>query len=96
MIKMRVNRDKESICFNCCTTWKNTPEMYDLAIGKENHIILPLCQKCIRELFTKTLKADVKYNAKLKSDEDSKRIMNFKKTERNWWDEHKKNDDKRD
>lgn len=77
MIKMRVNKNKESMCFNCNTKWGNTPEMYDLNIGYEKQRILPLCQKCIREIFTKTLKADVNYCGKLKSKEDMQRIRNY-------------------
>lgn len=74
-IKMRINNDRESHCFNCNALWKNTSEMYDLRIGYNKIRTLPLCKKCVDALCTKTLKASVIYNAKLKSKEDQKRIM---------------------
>lgn len=67
MIKMRVNADKGSICNECGTKYKDTLEMYDLVLcGKQ----FTLCKECVETLFHKTLKADCKYNAKLKSQED--------------------------
>ena len=75
-IKMRINNDKESRCFNCRTEWRNTGEMYDFAIGyKEKQKIIPLCRNCVEEIFNKTLKASTKFNAKVKSKEDMKRIQ---------------------
>lgn len=74
-IRMRVNNNKDSHCFNCNTTWINTPVMYDLSIGFEHkQKILPVCKKCIDELFTKTLKASTMWDAKVKTKEDQERI----------------------
>ena len=78
-IKMRVNQDKESVCFNCGVEWKSTPEMYDLKIGYTKERTLPLCKKCIDTLFVKTLKAGVKYDQKIKSKEDQARIIRSKR-----------------
>lgn len=80
MIKMRINKNKESICFNCHCIWKNTPEMYDLSIGFDKQRILPLCQNCLNEIFKKSLKASCNYNARIKSKEDMQRIMNYNKS----------------
>lgn len=78
-IKMRVNQSKDSHCFNCNVEWKNTPIMYDLAIGyKHKQKILPMCKNCVDEIFTKTLKASTMWNAKVKTKEDQKRIMRSK------------------
>ena len=83
-IKMRVNREQESVCFNCGTKWKNTSEMYDLCIGYKKERILPLCRKCVDELFHKTLKASCKYNARVKSQEDQIRIRREKQIDLDW------------
>lgn len=78
-IRMRVNNNKDSHCFNCNTTWINTPVMYDLSIGYEHkQKILPVCKKCIDELFTKTLKASTMWDAKVKTKEDQERIRRSK------------------
>ena len=78
-IRMRINNNKDSHCFNCNTTWINTPVMYDLSIGYEHkQKILPVCKKCIDELFTKTLKASTMWDAKVKTKEDQERIRRSK------------------
>lgn len=73
-IKMRVNNDKESRCFNCNALWKNTGVMYDLRIGYNKIRTLPLCRKCIETMNSKMLKAITMYNGKIKSQEDMTRI----------------------
>lgn len=75
-IKMRVNKDKESNCFSCGVNWKNTAEMYDLAIGYKKTRILPLCRNCVNELFVKSLKAERMYDSKIKSQQDLRRAEN--------------------
>lgn len=77
-IKMRVNNDRESVCFNCGREWKDVREMYDLKIGYKKERTLPLCQKCIEEMEMKFLKASCMYNAKLKDKIAMKRIQNEK------------------
>lgn len=72
-IKMKINKNKKSICENCGEKWKDVPEMYDIMIFNEIHTI---CKLCNQELFTKILKADCLYNSKLKSNEDMTRIRN--------------------
>lgn len=69
-IKMRVNKTQTSVCEECGALYKNTAEMYDLAICDAK---FTLCKLCIEALFDKTLKASCMYNNKLKSQEDLKR-----------------------
>lgn len=75
-IKMRINNDRESTCFNCGREWKNVREMYDLKIGFKKERTLPLCQKCMEEMEKKFLKASCMYNAKIKDKVAMKRIQN--------------------
>lgn len=75
-IKMRVNKEKESECFVCKTTWQNTHEMYDLRFESklDETRTLTLCKSCVDELFNKTLRASCLYNSRIKSKEDMERI----------------------
>ena len=75
-IKMRVNKEKESECFVCKTTWLNTHEMYDLRFESklEETRTLTLCKTCVDELFNKTLRASCLYNSRIKNKEDMERI----------------------
>lgn len=75
MIKMRVNNQTSSVCGDCKTPYKNTPEMYDLMISD---VKFTLCKNCVDTLFQKTLKASCLYNGRLKSSEDVKRIRRSK------------------
>lgn len=68
---MRINYDSQSVCSNCGMKYKNTKEMYDIKLfGKVNQI----CYDCVDKLFHKTLNAQVKYQAKIKTKEDMARI----------------------
>lgn len=73
-IKMKINTNKNSVCMECKTKYKNTPEMYDLCLTGE---IFTLCKECVDVLFHKTLSASCKYNSKLKDKESQRRIMNY-------------------
>ena len=75
-IKMRVNKEKESECFVCKTTWQNTHEMYDLRFESklDETRTLTLCKTHVDELFNKTLRASCLYNGRVKSKEDMERI----------------------
>ena len=76
MVKMKVNKNKNSRCDECNTLYKNTPEMYDLLLCGE---IFTLCKDCVDVLFQKTLKASCMYNGKIKQKEDMQRLMNNSK-----------------
>lgn len=73
-IKMRINKNKASVCDFCSETWENVPEMYDMMLVKNMYTI---CKKCTQELFMKILHADSLYNGKVKSTEDLAREKNF-------------------
>lgn len=78
-IRMRVNKDKNSRCKLCNTSYMNTPEMYDLQLANEvKSVIFTLCKGCNDELFSKTLKANCMYNHKVKDKEDMERIRRSK------------------
>ena len=70
MIKMRINKKKESKCDECNTQYIDTLEMYDIMLVDSLHTI---CYDCANELFHKLLKADCLYNGKLKDKEDQVR-----------------------
>ena len=75
-IKMRVNNNRETNCFFCGCSWKNTSEMYDIAIGHKKTKVLQICRPCVNELFVKTLKAERHYDSRVKSQLDLKRAAN--------------------
>lgn len=77
-IKMRINNNKESKCFNCGKQWDYTREMFDLRIGYKKERTLPLCLKCVETMEKKFLKATCMYNAKLKTKVDMKRAQREK------------------
>ena len=78
-IRMRENQKKESKCENCGTKYINTREMIDIKISGHQHT---LCYKCYDELFTKLLRMQCAYQAKLKSKEDIERIQRESKIEK--------------
>ena len=80
-IKMRVNNDKTSVCEQCEKKYMDVKEMYDIKIFDELHTI---CCNCVDDLFHKTLSAQCKYNARLKSNEDMERIRRSDKNEKVW------------
>lgn len=67
-IKMRSNNDENAVCKVCGENKHNCLGMFDIAFTKKH--IITICDKCNNELFYKTLKADCKVNAKLKSKDD--------------------------
>ena len=73
-IKMRVNKDKESICEFCNDKWKNVEEMYDMMLVERKYTI---CRRCMSELFMRILKADCMFNGRLKTQEDIARQKRF-------------------
>ena len=67
MIKMRVNKSKQSVCDECGTEFMDTLEMYDIMFVSEMYTV---CYDCANTLFHKLLKADCLYNGKLKDKDD--------------------------
>jgi hypothetical protein len=75
-IKMRVNRNEESVCEFCNDKWMNVQEMYDMMLIERKYTI---CKRCMSELFMRILKADCMYNGKIKSKEDLARADRYHK-----------------
>ena len=73
MIKMRINQNEESICEECGVHWNYTSCMYDIMLIDTKHTI---CSICADTLFSKLLKAQCMQNAKIKNQQDLKRINN--------------------
>ena len=64
-IKIRVNNKQNDICTGCGkSSEKEKKEFYDMMIGND---LIHLCFDCMEMMFKKTLKAQVNYNGKLKS-----------------------------
>jgi len=80
-IKMRVNNDKQAVCEQCGKKYMEVKEMYDIKIFGDLNTI---CWNCVDDLFHKTLSAQCKYNARLKSNEDMERIRRSDKNEKVW------------
>lgn len=75
-IRMKTNENKNSICDECGTEWKNTRTMTTMLIAGNK---INLCKMCTEEILTKTLQMDVKYSAKVKDKVDLKRAENERK-----------------
>lgn len=74
MIKMRVNKSKQSVCDECGTEFMDTLEMYDIMFVSEMYTV---CYDCANTLFHKLLKADCLYNGKLKDKDDQIRSNRY-------------------
>jgi hypothetical protein len=70
---MKVENNKNSICMECNTKWKDTREMFTILLCCRK---VTLCYKCLEELEMKTLHMNVEYDKRLKSGTDIKRIQN--------------------
>lgn len=71
-IKMRECKNKESaVCKGCGEDFAHSLEMYDVMIGD---LLIVLCDKCLEEMLKKCCSASCKYNAKVKSQADAKKI----------------------
>lgn len=73
-IKMRTNKSDNPICKVCGHTRKNSLEFFDIAFTPKH--IITVCDACVDDLFSKTLKANCQVNAKLKSQKDLAIIQN--------------------
>lgn len=80
MIKMRVAKDKRVTCNACGNDIKKSVEIFDvcLQVPKQNPMILHLCDKCISEMFDKTLKARCLVDGMVKSPQQI-RVINGRK-----------------
>ena len=77
-IKMRNNKDKDSVCCECGETRKQVLDMFDVCVGGN---IFTICDVCNEALFYKTLNAECYKNGRVKSQEDIS-IINKRKQKR--------------
>ena len=66
-VKMRINKEQNVCCMACNATRKNSLDMYDICIGST---ILTICDECNDQLFSKTLKAQLHTQTRLKTKKD--------------------------
>lgn len=70
-IKMRNNRESDSVCCECGDARKDVLDMFDLCIGGN---VFTFCDVCNEQLLFKTLKAECAKNARVKTQEDMRVI----------------------
>lgn len=83
MIKMRVSKDNEETC-NCCGKDGNeSVQMFDMRIQipGQSGLILHICDKCVSEMFDKTLKARCIVDGMVKSPKQMSIINGRKRAE---------------
>ena len=68
-IKMRNNKDPDSVCCSCGDARKDTLEMFDLLIGET---MVTICDVCNEQILSKTLKGEVNKNGRVKTPQDMK------------------------
>ena len=66
-IKMRNNKDPNSVCCECGDHRKDVLGMYDMRIGGQ---IITFCDVCNEQIMDKTLKAEVDKNHRTKTPHD--------------------------
>lgn len=66
-IKMRNNKNPNSVCCECGDPREKVLDMFDLCIGDN---VFTICDVCNEALLTKTLKAECEKNARVKSQQD--------------------------
>ena len=83
MINMRVSKDRRTDCSSCGNDLQTSVEMFDvrIQIPKQNAIIIHLCDKCISEMFDKTLKARCLVDGMVKSSKQMSIINKRKRDE---------------
>ena len=66
-IKMRNNKDANSVCCECGESRKEVLDMFDLCIGGT---IFTICDACNEKVFYKCLHAECYKNGRVKSQQD--------------------------
>lgn len=66
---MRISKDKNCVCNSCAKGRSESVEMFDMRIQVlgQNAIILHFCDRCVSEMFDKTLKAKCMVDGMVKS-----------------------------
>lgn len=83
MINMRVSKDRSCKCSSCGNDLQTSVEMFDvrIQIPKQDATILHLCDKCISEMFDKSLKARCLVDGMVKSQKQISIINKRKRDE---------------
>ena len=83
MINMRVSKDRDVPCNSCGKNAEESVEMFDMRIQipKQNALILHFCDRCISEMFDKTLKARCVVDSMVKSSKQMAIINRRKRDE---------------
>ena len=83
MINMRVSKDRYCCCNSCGKNGEESVEMFDMKIQipEQNGIILHFCDKCVSEMFDKTLKARCLVDGMVKSSKQMSIINKRKRDE---------------
>lgn len=68
-IRMRNNKEPDSVCCECGDSRRDVLEMFDICIGGN---IFTICDVCNEALLYKTLKGECNKNARVKTPEDMK------------------------
>lgn len=71
-IRMRINKDSESVCKTCGDDRDNVVEMFDIALTDKHRITI--CDRCMNELLDKSLHMVCGVNHKVKSPKDMRVI----------------------
>ena len=66
-IKMRHNKNANSVCCECGEKQDKVLEMLDVCVGEN---IFTICDKCNEQLLSKCLSAECQKNARVKSQQD--------------------------
>ncbi len=66
-VKMRHNKDANSVCCECGDSRKEVLEMVDVCIGGN---VFTICDKCSYDLFNKCLRVECDKNHRVKSPHD--------------------------
>ena len=82
-IKMRISKDQYGVCSACGNDRSNSVEMFDvrLAPAKTGSTIFRLCDKCISEMFDKSLKCRCMVDGMVKSQKQMAVINGRKRAE---------------
>lgn len=66
-IRMRNNKDPNSVCYDCGDGRKDVLDMFDICVGD---IIFTICDECNEKLLYKTLRAECAKNSRVKTPQD--------------------------
>ena len=80
---MRVSKDRDATCNSCGKDGNESVQMFDMRIQVpgQSALILHICDKCVSEMFDKTLKARCMVDSMVKSPKQMSIINGRKRAE---------------